>query len=170
MNDTTLIDEPMDDGATFLDFLDSKTIGCIGASVLGMSLLTKRGPSVWHPSKYTPHIPEAARQAVEFCAEKGCDISRLALHFGLSSPRIPTVLVSFLTKQHMNVNIAAVYEPLTDLESSVLMEAMEKFFPWRADGKMSTWVGQEPTRYWSKLGKLLLCKQQYPSYTPDKTL
>lgn len=170
MNDTTLIDEPMDDGATYLDFLNSKKIGCICAAVLGMGLLTKNGPPLWHPSKYTSHIPEAARQAVEFCTEKGCDISRLALHFALSSPCIPTVLVGFTTKQNMNVNIAAVYEPLTDLESSVVMEAMEKFFPWRADGKMSTWIGHEPARYWSKLGKLLLCKQQYPLYKPDKTL
>jgi len=167
-NDTTLLDGSMEDGKSFMDFLESKGMGCINASPIAMGLLTTRGPPVWHPAQFEPHIVEACIEANKYCTEKGMDISKLAMHFVLRNPRIPTTLVTSANKGRMASNIRAVADTLSDEEEVVLAELADKFFPWRADSTKSTWCGHEPAKYWAKLGQILQCQVKYPTYKRAK--
>merc|ERR1711971_1363615 len=151
-NDTTLLDGPMNDGTTFMDFMDSHKIGCVNASPIAMGLLTTRGPPDWHPAREVPEITAACSEAAKYCTEKGLDVSKLAMHFTLRAKRLPTTLVTSASKTRMSANIEAVYESLTSEEEAVLAEIADKFFPWRADRGKATWCGIEPAKYWQKLG------------------
>lgn len=169
-NDTTLLSGPMDEGGSFMDFLNSKGIGCVNASPIAMGLLTSRGPPVWHPAHNAPHIIEACNAAIKYCTDKGMDISKLAMHFVLREARIPTTLVTSANKGRMSANIDAVHEVLSEEEEAVLAELAEKFFPWRADRTQSTWCGIEPAKYWAKLGQQLMCERMYPEYSRGKIM
>merc|ERR1712050_356100 len=108
MNDTTLCDGPMDDGTTFLDFLNARQMGCVNASPISMGLLTSCGAPDWHPANFVPSIVEACSEANKHCVEKGVDISKLAMHFTLRDKRIPTTLVTSANRKRMASNVAAV--------------------------------------------------------------
>eukprot|EP00747_Dinoflagellata_sp_TGD_P165929 gnl/TRDRNA2_/TRDRNA2_187960_c0_seq1.p1 gnl/TRDRNA2_/TRDRNA2_187960_c0~~gnl/TRDRNA2_/TRDRNA2_187960_c0_seq1.p1 ORF type:complete len:388 (+),score=68.63 gnl/TRDRNA2_/TRDRNA2_187960_c0_seq1:69-1232(+) len=168
LNDTSLIDGNMDDGKTFMDFLDAKGIGCVNASPIAMGLLTIRGPPVWHPAREVPHIVTACAEAAKYCADKGFDISKLSVHFVLRNKRIPTTLVTSANRGRMASNIDAVHETLSAEEEAILAEVLDKFFAWRMEREKSTWVGIEPAKYWRKLGQLLVCKSMYPKYERGK--
>lgn len=167
-NDTTLMEGPMNDGTTFIDFLESRGIGCVNASPIAMGLLTARGAPGWHPAHFVPEIMAACAAAIGHCKEQGVDISKLAMHFTLRNSRIPTTLVTSSNRGRMASNTAAVSETLNETEERVLAELADKFFPWRADRSRSTWVGHEPRKYWNKLGQLLACEKWYPNYQRGK--
>ena len=59
-------------------FFQSKGVGLINASPVGMGLLTKQGTLDWHPG--LPEMKEACRKAVEYCTEQGVDVTRLAVN------------------------------------------------------------------------------------------
>lgn len=167
-NDTTLIDSPMDEGGSFMDFLEANGMGLVNASPIAMGLLTSRGPPVWHPAKFKPNIIQACNDDIAHCKENNVDISKLAMHFVLRNDRIPTTLVTSASKVRMASNIEACWETLTNEEEAVLAELADKFFPWRADREKSTWVGIEPVKYWAKLGQELVCEKIYPEYKRKK--
>jgi hypothetical protein len=90
----------------------------INASAISMGLLSDRGPPKWHPA--TDAIKHTCQQAAAYCKSQvslrrlwappgvrpgangsithrgvqGVDLSKLALHFSLANPKIPTTLVS----------------------------------------------------------------------------
>jgi len=167
-NDTTLIDGPMNEGGSFMDFLEKNGMGLVNASPIAMGLLTSRGPPVWHPGNFKPEIIEACNSAIAYCKEKGVDVSKLAMHFVLRNSRIPTTLVTSASKVRMASNIEACWETLSAEEEAVLAELADKFFPWRADRDRSTWAGVEPAKYWAKLGQELMCEKLYPEYSRGK--
>lgn len=160
MNDTTLSDGKMSDGRSFLDFLDEHGIGCVNASPISMGLLTARGPPDWHPARKVPRIVEACKQAGDFCAEKGMDYSKLAMHFTLRNKAVPTTLVTSANPGRMASNVQTVYDTLSDAEDAVLSETLEKFFPWRAE-PAATWCGIEPAKYWQKMGQELEIRRMF---------
>merc|ERR1711937_1053670 len=102
LNDSALVD------GGFLEFLSTKGIGCINASPVSMGLLTSQGPPGWHPANHAPHIIQACKEAADYCAEKGVNISKLAMHFTLANKAIPTTLVTSASPKRMGDNIAAV--------------------------------------------------------------
>ncbi|KAH9523057.1 hypothetical protein Btru_065635, partial [Bulinus truncatus] len=118
MNDNILKD--------WLPYFKRKQIGVINASPIGMGLLSNRGPPDWHPAQQ--NIKNHCAMAAAFCQEKNVDISRLALKFSLNQEEIPTTLVSTASLENLMKNLNAVYTPLTELETLVFEEALEKFF------------------------------------------
>lgn len=137
MNDTSLLTE-------LLPLLKDKGIGLINASAISMGLLSSRGPPGWHPA--TAQIKKTCQEACDYCTAKGVDLSKLALHFSLSQPGIPTTLVSTASVTRIQGNIEAVHElgNLSELEQATMEEVLEKFF---RPLDNATWEDIEPNEY-----------------------
>ena len=74
LNDNSLID--------CFEFFKSHGVALINASPLSLGLLTEAGPREWNPAHQ--EIKDACRNAVEYCKEKGVDITRLAVNYSTS--------------------------------------------------------------------------------------
>ena len=92
-----------------LPLAQTKGIGLINASPFGSGLLTDRGPADWHPA--TPAQRAVFRQAAEFCAAQGTNISKLALQFSCRHPAIPTTMFSSSNPATVRRNVAWAAEP-----------------------------------------------------------
>lgn len=105
--------------AALLPELRSRSIGVISASPLSMGLLTQRGEPAWHPAP--DEVKAACRKAAAHCAEKGADLSRLALQFAVRNSDIATTLVGTASPENLKKNAAWIEEPLDeDLLAEVL--------------------------------------------------
>lgn len=102
LNDTALLD--------LVPYLESKGIGIISASPLGMGLLSNRGTPSWHPA--TEEMKSLCRQAAEHCRSRGSSIEKLAVQFAVAQPKITTTLVGSANPQNMLDNIAVINEPI----------------------------------------------------------
>lgn len=86
-----------------------KGIGLINASPFGSGLLTDRGPADWHPANAEQR--SIFKQAAEFCAAQGTNISKLALQFSSQHPDIPTTMFSSANADSVKRNVAWAAEP-----------------------------------------------------------
>ena len=86
-----------------------KGIGLINASPFGSGLLTDRGPADWHPANAEQRA--VFKQAAEFCAAQGTNISKLALQFSTQHPDIPTTMFSSASADSVKRNVAWADEP-----------------------------------------------------------
>jgi len=84
-------------------------IGLINASPLHMSALTDKGEPGWHPAP--ERVFDMARQAVEYCRERGADCAELALQFALAYPDVATTLVGMSKVRHVDRNVRLVDTP-----------------------------------------------------------
>ena len=102
LNDTRLLD--------LLPLAQARGIGLINASPFGSGLLTDRGPADWHPA--TPVQRAVFRQAAEYCAAHGTNISKLALQFSSQHPDIATTMFSSSSAASVRRNWEWAAEPL----------------------------------------------------------
>ncbi|HYD83802.1 MAG TPA: aldo/keto reductase, partial [Opitutus sp.] len=116
LNDISL--EPL------LPYFAQKGVGVINASPTGMGLLTPRGVPDWHPAP--PALVAGARRAVEYCAQRGGDIVKLAIQFAVSHPGIATTLVGSANSENIRRNIAFANEPL---DRELLAEVLDQLQP-----------------------------------------
>ncbi len=84
----------------------SRGLGLISASPLHMRVLTRLGAPAWHPAPAP--VVAAARQAADYCAERGVDIADLAMQFALSYEAAAVTLVGMSKANHVARNIAQV--------------------------------------------------------------
>lgn len=141
-----------------LALLQSKGIAVINASPLSMGILTHRGPPAWHPSKAALKVRAAA--AAAYCAERGVDISHLALSFCLEVEGIPTTMISTasLARLRHDVEVTQGLHPLTAEERAISAEVVKRFFSgeaFEAEG-LAAWEGAEVEAYWGKVGRSLM--------------
>ncbi len=101
LHDTRILD--------LLPFAREKGIGLINASPFGSGLLTDRGPADWHPANAEQRA--IFKQAAEFCAAQGTNISKLALQFSSQHPDIPTTMFSSASAESVKRNVAWAAEP-----------------------------------------------------------
>jgi L-galactose dehydrogenase len=101
LHDTRLLD--------LLPIALEKGIGLINASPFGSGLLTDRGPADWHPANAEQRA--VFKQAAEFCAAQGTNISKLALQFSSQHPDIPTTMFSSASADSVKRNVAWAAEP-----------------------------------------------------------
>lgn len=104
LNDTALLG--------ILDNLESKGIGVINASPLGMGLLSNRGTPDWHPAP--DQVKAACTRAAEHCAANGASLMKLAVQFSLREPRIATTLVGSANPDNMTTNAAWADKPIDE--------------------------------------------------------
>ena len=102
LNDDELVD--------YMDFFESKGVGIINASPLGMGLLSMRGVPDWHPAPKP--LVEACHKAALHCADKGYPIEKLAIQYSVSHPRIAGTLFSSANPENVKNNIKWVEEPI----------------------------------------------------------
>jgi len=127
LNDTTL--------ERLLPLVEAKRIGLVNASPLSMGLLSTRGTPDWHPA--SDELKKVCRQAAEYCASRGEDIAKLAVHFATANARIPTTLVSTANPANIASNARWVTEPI---DQSLLNEVLNILEP----VKDRTWASGIP--------------------------
>ncbi|CAI8030368.1 L-galactose dehydrogenase [Geodia barretti] len=138
LNDTSLIDH--------FHYFNSRNVGLINASPIGMGLLTPNGVQPWHPA--SADIKSACAKAMEFCQEQGVDIAQLAINFSTSFKEITTTLVSMNDDVTVGNNIAATLNPLTKHEAHVRDCIIKKYF---SPLKQRHWEGVEVEKYKKQL-------------------
>ncbi|UJF32375.1 aldo/keto reductase [Paenibacillus hexagrammi] len=116
LNDTTLVE--------LLPLLESRNIGVVNASPLSMGLLGTRPVAEWHPA--TQEIKTVCRQAADYCASRGADMTKLAVQFATANERIPTTLVSTASPENIRNNIQWSEEPM---DEQLLREVLEILKP-----------------------------------------
>lgn len=99
-----LLDTSLD--RVLVPLAESKEIGLINASPLHMRVLTQDKPPEWHPAP--KRVLQAAHEAAQWCAQRGVDISDLAMQFALSYERVGTTLVGMSKVAHVERNVANV--------------------------------------------------------------
>lgn len=102
LNDDELVD--------YMDFFESRGVGIINASPLGMGLLSVRGVPDWHPAPKP--LVEACQRAAKHCAERDYPIEKLAIQFSVSHPRIAGTLFSSANPENVKKNIQWIEEPI----------------------------------------------------------
>ena len=80
-------------------------VGLINASPLHMGVLTHEAPPAWHPAPR--EVLNAAREAAQWCAARGEDLSRLALQFALGYEGASSTLVGMRRESDVRANLAA---------------------------------------------------------------
>jgi len=113
LQDTTL--------AGHLPYLETKGVGIINASPLGMGLLTDRPPPNWHPA--APAIRAACARAAVQCRKKGQSLSQLAIQFSATHPGIATTLVGTADPKEIEQDLCWMDQPL-DLELLAEVQAL----------------------------------------------
>ncbi len=101
LNDTQLLE--------LLPLAKEKGIGLINASPFASGLLTERGPADWHPADIGERAIVA--RAARFCADRGQNISRLALQFSCQHPDIATTMFSSANAESVRRNVHDCMEP-----------------------------------------------------------
>jgi len=162
-----LEDTSLADSGAAAELSGGRGLGLISASPLAMGLLTAAGPPSWHPAGAAAKAAAAA--AAAYAAERGSDISRLAMVFALRRPEPATVMVSTASRAYAadNVAYATGEKSLTDDEESLMAEIRERFFePLQRRGEQH-WEGLEVDAYWTRLGKRLCAQSLYPELLRD---
>ncbi|KAL4222889.1 hypothetical protein ACF0H5_018929 [Mactra antiquata] len=132
----------------YVPYFKEKGIGIINASAIGMGLLSNRGTAAWHPAHQ--NIKDKCKEAANYCQERGVDISRLALHFTVNQPDVPTTLVSTSSVVNMQKNLDSMSTPLSEVEHTVLQDVMDKFM---LPLNNQHWEGVEVKAYWENIKK-----------------
>lgn len=105
LNDTALVE--------LVPYLQENGVGIISASPLSMRLLTEQGPPNWHPAP--EDIQQACARAAAHCQEKGVDIAKLAVQFGLANRDIATTLVGTANPDNLKKNVDWALSELDDV-------------------------------------------------------
>lgn len=95
--------------AELTPYLNSKKLGIINASPLGMGLLTEHDLPAWHPAP--PELKAACAEAARLCRSRGADIAQLALQFSLSNPDVATTLVGMVSPEQVVRNVECIHQP-----------------------------------------------------------
>ena len=104
--------------ADCLDYFESKGIGVINASPLGMGLLSSRGVPAWHPAPKA--LVDACARAAALCRSRDYPIEKLAVQYSVSNPGIAGTLFSSSSPDNVRKNIAwACEEPDWELVHEV---------------------------------------------------
>jgi Aldo/keto reductase family len=119
LHDTSLIDRPIGDHASFLDYCFETSIVPMAAAPLSMGLLTSNGPPIWHPA--SAELRQACRDATAVCQENGVDISTLALLWALSNSRIPCTILGMSRVEEVAA-VHAVATRFQDVPANVTQE------------------------------------------------
>jgi L-galactose dehydrogenase len=98
MQNTRLLSE-------LLPIAESHGVGILNASPLSLGLLTNQGPPDWHPAP--KELKERAKQAAQYCSQRGIDIAYLGMQFCLSESAIPSTITGTAKVEELEINLKA---------------------------------------------------------------
>lgn len=98
-----------------------KQMGLINASVTHMGILTPQGEQDWHPAP--ADVKQAARQAAQFCAERGESLAELAIQYALSLSEVDVTLLGTRTVAELEGSLA-LFERVIDDEVLTAVQAI----------------------------------------------
>lgn len=84
--------------------------GIMNGSPLCLGLLTNQGPPPWHPG--SEQLKALAREAADFCRQRGTDIAKLGMQFCFTEQRIASTITGAPRKAELLVNLRALAEPI----------------------------------------------------------
>ena len=102
LNDTSLAD--------LLPYLNAKQLAIFNSAPLAMRLLSNEGAPAWHPAP--AQLRAKCAEAAAHCRSRGSDLSKLALQFSVSDPRIPTTILGTANPANVEQNLRTIEEPL----------------------------------------------------------
>jgi L-galactose dehydrogenase len=85
-------------------------VGVLNGSPLGMGLLTNQGPPPWHPA--SAELKGIAKNASEYCASLGEDISLLGMQFCLSESLIGSTITGTARIEELTRNLKILETPI----------------------------------------------------------
>jgi len=100
LNDETLSEH--------LPYFAEKGVGIFNAAPIAMRLLSLEGPPDWHPAPSA--LRERCAEAARYCADRGGDLSKLALQFAVANPAIATTIVGSANPDRILQNIRDIEE------------------------------------------------------------
>jgi aryl-alcohol dehydrogenase-like predicted oxidoreductase len=115
LQNTRLADE-------LIPYLKGKGVGVLNAGPFSARLLTNAPLPKW--LKEPPEVKAAARQAAEFCAQRGVDIAQLALQFSCANTDIATTIAGSANPENIRNWARWLQQPL-DQE---LLEGVQRIF------------------------------------------
>ena len=115
LNDTSLL--------RVLPELEESGVGVLTASPLSMGLLSQRGPPPWHPAP--EDLKRACARAVEHCARRGADISKLAVQFAVGEERLASCIVGSADPENIRRNCRWIEEPVDEELLAEVLEILE---------------------------------------------
>src|SRR5438045_2738492 len=107
-----------------IPYLQAKGVGAMNAGPFSARLLTNAPLPKW--LKEPENVKEAARRAAQHCAQKGCDIAKLALQFSVANPAIATTIAGSANPENIRNWAKWIAEPL---DQQLLSEVWEIFKP-----------------------------------------
>jgi L-galactose dehydrogenase len=124
LHDTSLFSPLPDLSMSYPDYCIQHNIALLAAAPLSMGLLTQTGPPEWHPASAA--LRDACRRAACMCADRGVNVSTLALLFALSEPRLPCTILGMKDVEQVKIvqKIANRFQGLDG--SSSQQEVLEK--------------------------------------------
>lgn len=104
-----------------LPLCERRGVGVINAAAVALGLLTPGGSRIQVPAG--DRIVEAARRAVEVCAERGADIAFLANQFAIQRCGAATTVIGTTKARHLDAAITAESTPIDDELLAVVLDA-----------------------------------------------
>ena len=80
-------------------------VGLVNGSPLHMGALTRQGPPAWHPAP--GRVLAAAREAVDWCRERGASLEEVALRYALGNDAVTSTLVGMRSEVEVLANLRA---------------------------------------------------------------
>lgn len=128
------------------EFFNSRGIGIINASPVGMGLLSQEGPPKWHAASKS--LAKACSDAAKYCQSKGFNLGSLAVKWCLRQKEFPTTLNSVVSREMMLENLKLAQNHLISEESQMIADVQHRFFNPLV---INNWENVDVIKYWDSM-------------------
>ncbi|XP_059079426.1 uncharacterized protein LOC131877691 [Tigriopus californicus] len=131
-------------------FFESRRIGVINASPVGMGLITPHAVPTWHPA--TKSMKVTCSKAAIYCEKMGINLAALGVKWCLHQPNFPTTLNSSTSVEMLEQNLSMLKDQWTECDELLVEDLKRRYFNTMI---VDQWENLEPAKYWSKMEKAL---------------
>jgi aryl-alcohol dehydrogenase-like predicted oxidoreductase len=105
-----------------------KGVGVMNAAPFAARLLTSAPLPEWH--KATPEVRKVAKEAVDFCKDKGTDIAKLALQYAIAHPGFATCISGSANPKRIQQWADWAAEPMDEALVAEVKKILEPIHNW----------------------------------------